>query len=348
MTALAGVAASAREHVSKRSLAARVEERLIIPSYASRWSFASVFLHRVMSLPLQLAGQAYRRSVRLGGERIEMLSLGREKLIEPLCTRLFGQLPTPRYEGRRLALNPDSLSEPGAGLILAEVHRWLVPAFRRAGWLIVPHSVRWHGELASVPPAHPSKSLLANLAKVRKHQFSLVQGTSPEDWNEFYTAMVQPQARARHGASAWIASRPFIQSLAKRGTLHLIVENGIRVAGACTVSYGDKLWFPILGVRHGDPQLLQRGASVAALALPVEWARANGYRRLDLGRTGPFVNDGLQHYKRKWGLAPVRDPLSHVTAVWIGSAEVRQAFSRDPVLVENDEDGLEVYAGGSR
>jgi hypothetical protein len=97
-------------------------------------------------------------------------------------------------------------------------------------------------------------------------------------------------------------------------------------------------------VKQGDPQLLQRGASVATLALPLEWARANGYRRLDLGRTGPFVNDGLQEYKRKWGFAPVPDPLAHLSAVWIGSAEVRQALSRDPVLVE-DGTGLTVYAG---
>ena len=344
MTTLAGIAPSARELPSKRSLTARVEELLLIPSYASRWSFASVFLHRALSLPFQLAGQACRRSVHLGGERLELLSLGREKRIEPFCTRLFSQLPTARYEGRRLALNPESLTRSGADLVVVEVHRWLAPSFRRAGWLIVPHSVRWYGEVATVPPIRPSKSLLANLAKVRKHGFSLTQGGSAEDWNEFFTTMVQPQARARHGESAWIASPPFLQRIAERGTLHLVSENGVRVAGACTIAHGDTLWFPLLGVRQGDPELLQRGASVAALALPVEWARAHGYRRLDLGRTGPFVNDGLQHYKRKWGFAPVRDPLTHLTAVWIGSTQVRQAFSRDPVLVEDDA-GLTIYAG---
>jgi len=327
-----------------RSLAAEVEERLLVPSYASRWAFAPISAHRTMSLPLQLMGQAQRRTVHVGATRIEVLGIGRKKLIDPLCTRLFGELPAPRSEGWQVAWSPGGLTYFETDLIVVEVHRWMAPRFRRAGWLIVPNSVRWHGDLASVPPPEPSRSLLANLAKIRKHDFSLIQAAGPEDWAEFYETMVEPQAWARHGSTAWLPSRAFRRQLAQRGTLHLVMENGVRIAGACTISHGDMLWFPLLGVRHGDPQLLQRGASVAALALPLEWARRQNYRRVDFGRTGPFVNDGLQHYKRKWGFVPVPDPLTHVTAVWIGSEAARQAFRREPVLVEH-EVGLQTYAG---
>jgi hypothetical protein len=126
--------------------------------------------------------------------------------------------------------------------------------------------------------------------------------------------------------------------------LHLVVEDGVRVAGACCLPHGDLLWFPLLGVKKGDAQLLRRGAGVAALALPLEWARRESYRRIDLGRTGPFVYDGLQQYKRTWGFVPVPDPLSLVMAVWIGSEAARQAFVREPVLIE-DRNGLRTYGG---
>lgn len=328
----------------RRSLAARVEERLLIPSYASSWAFAPISAHRTMSLPLQLVGQSQRRTVHFGATPIEVLGIGRQKLIDPLCARLFGELPIARSEGRQLAWSPGGLTYLETDLVVAEVHRWMAPRFRRAGWLIVPSSVRWHGDLASVPPPEPSRSLLANLAKVHRHGFSLVQATGPDDWAEFYQTMVEPQARARHGLAAWLPSPAFRREIARRGTLHLVVENGVRVAGACTIPHGDLLWFPLLGVREGDPQLLQRGASVAALALPLEWARNQNYRRVDLGRTGPFVNDGLQQYKRNWGFLPVPDPLTHVTAVWLGSNAARQAFRREPVLVE-DGVGLRTYAG---
>ncbi len=327
-----------------RSLAARVEESLLIPSYASRWAFAPISAHHTMSLPLQLVGEAQRRSIQSGATRIEVLGIGREKLIDPLCARLFGPLPAPRSEGRHHTWSPSALAHLEADLVVAEVHRWMAPRFRRAGWLTVPSSVRWHGDVTSVPPQEPSRSLLANLAKIRKHGFSLVQANEPDDWAEFYETMVEPQARARHGSKVWLPSAAFHRKLAQRGTLHLVVDNGVRVAGACTIPRGDTLWFPLIGVREGDPGLLQRGASVAALALPLEWARKQNYRRFDLGRTGPFVNDGLQQYKRKWGFVPVPDPLAHFTALWVGSDAARQAFRYQPVLVE-DGMGLRTYAG---
>jgi hypothetical protein len=327
-----------------QSFAARVEERLLIPSYASRWAFAPISAHRTMSLPLQLMGQAQRRTVQLGAAHLEVLGIGRQKLVDALCARLFGELPIPRPEGRHPIWSPGGLAHLEADLVVAEVHRWMAPRFRQAGWLTVPSFVRWHGEVTSVPPQEPSRSLLANLAKIRKYGFSLLQATGPGDWAEFYETMVEPQARARHGSKVWIPSPSFRRKLAQRGTLHLVVENGVRVAGSCTIARGDMVWFPLIGVREGDPELLQRGASVAALALPLEWARKQNYRRFDLGRTGPFVNDGLQQYKRKWGFVPVPDPLTHFTALWLGSDAARQIFRQQPVLAE-DGIGLRTYAG---
>jgi hypothetical protein len=346
MASVLAVLPAPAEGAPRRSLAARVEERLLMPSYASRWAFAPISAHRIMSLPLQLAGQVQRRSVYVGARQVVLLGIGREKLIDPLCTRLFGELPIPLHQGRRLTWSPRGLAHPEADLVVAEVHRWMAPSFRRAGWLVVPSAVRWHGDLANVPPVEPSRSLLANLAKIRKHDFRLVQAAGADDWAAFYETMVEPQARARHGSAAWLPSQAFRRQIAQSGTLHLVLENGVRVAGACTIPHGDKLWFPLVGVRQGDPQLLQRGAGVAALALPLEWARKQNYRQVDVGRTGPFVNEGLQQYKRNWGLVPVPDPLAHLTAVWLGSDAGREAFRREPVLVE-DGVGLRAYAGES-
>lgn len=335
-----------RDRLSEtRSLAAEVEERLLVPAYSSRWAFAPIVAHRGLSLPLQLIGQMRRRSVTFAGAPVNIVEIGREKQIRELCSRLFGELPPPIFKLRRALWSPAALAgESDADIILAEVHRWMAPRFRRAGWLTVPSSVRWVGELATIPPPDRSHGLRENLRKLRKQGFQIEQTDAPKDWDEFYTEMVGPQALARHGPAAWLPSRRLIAEFAQAGTLHLITRGGERVAGICTIPRGDTLWFALSGVRHGNPALLKDGAGFAILALTIEWARAQGYRRLDAGRTGPFTNDGLQQFKRRWGFVPIPDPLSHLVAVRINAAAVRQAFARAPVLTE-DWRGLRAYAG---
>jgi hypothetical protein len=227
---------------------------------------------------------------------------------------------------------------------MAEVHRWMAPRFQRSGWLIVPEAVRWEGALSQVPPMEPSRSLKDDLRKVRNNGYALTEGTLPQDWEEFYTEMVEPQSRSRHGAHAWLPSPRLMQELAAAGRLHLVSKDGVRVAGVCSVGQGDKLWLPLMGVRHGDPLLFRRGAGNAALALTYEWARGAGYRQVDVGRTSPFINDGIQQSKRKWGLSPRPDPLAHLVAILPKTEVARQAFAMEPVLVENGQ-ALHAYGG---
>lgn len=330
--------------VPVRSFRASVEERLLVPAYSSRWAFAPIAAHRSLAFPLQLAGMVHRWAIPVSGGTLQAVGIGRRKLVEPLCARLLGALPTAEQGSRRVLWSPASLAGMQADVVVAEVHRWMAPRFRRSGWLIVPEAVRWQGDLAEVPPVNPTRSLLEDLRKLRKRDFRLEHTTARRDWEQFYTGMVLPQARARHGESAWVPSPRLLDELARGGTLHLVVEGSERVAGACSVRFGDTLWLPLAGIRDGDPARLRQGAGIASMVLILAWAREQGCRRVDLGRTGPFVNDGIQQYKRKWGLHAVVDPLAHVNAVLVKSSSVREAFARQPVLVE-DGAGLRTYAG---
>lgn len=329
----------------RRSFAGTIEERLLVPAYSSRWAAVPITAHRGLALPFQLTGPVRRRSVRFADADLELLEIGREKLTAAVGSRLFGELPQPSRQSRRVVWSPAALQrEAGTDIVVAEVHRWMAPRFRRAGWLIVPQSVRWQGELVSIPPQDCSHGLLENMRKTRRQGFAIEQGSSATDWEEFYRVMVGPQALARHGPTAWVPSPQLMKEFSTVGILHFITQGGERVAGICTVPRGDTLWLAISGVRHGDPALLRRGAGFAILSLTIEWARSQGYRSLDAGRTGPFIKDGLQQFKRRWGMAPVPDPLAHVAAVWLASSSARQAFAREPVLVE-DGSSLRVYPG---
>ncbi|MFL5449902.1 MAG: GNAT family N-acetyltransferase [Gemmatimonadales bacterium] len=330
---------------NSRSLVSLVEERLLVPTYTSRWGRAPVLAHRSMALPLQLIGHVRRRQVQVGGQSVSLIEVGREKLLRSIGSRVLGELPPPVRQMRRALWSPEAVTEGAvADIVLAQVHRWMAPRFRRAGWLIVPQSVRWQGELAALPPKGCSHGLRENLRKMRRQNFELTQAGSDGDWQEFFDTMVRPQALARHGAGAWIPSQQLMDEFSRIGMLHFITRQGERLAGICTVSRGDTVWGAVSGVRQGDPSLMRQHAGFAVFALTIEWARAQGYRFFDAGRTGPFIHDGVQQFKRGWGLSPFPDPLSHVAAIWVGSDVVRQAFAREPVLTENGAD-LRVYTG---
>jgi hypothetical protein len=327
--------------------AAAIEERLLVPTYASRWSPLSVAAHRMLALPLQLRGAIRRRVVASGGREIALLEIGRAKVTELLCARLFGELPPPAYGAARSLRDPRAAAG-AAHLVVAEVHRWLAPRFRRAGWIVVPNQVRWEGDPARLPPADASKSLKDDLRKLRAQRFTLEHAAgTPEDWEEFATRMLAPNVSARFREDGWMPSPYLLRQFRERGELHFIVRDGVRVGGLCSLRSGDSVWLPLSAVRGGDPALLRAGVGVAAYALAFEWARQQGCARVDLGRTSPFFTDGVQQYKRKWGLTPVADPLAHLTAVWVGSDAARLAFAREPVLTEGDE-GLRLYTGGGR
>lgn len=328
-----------------RSIVATVEERLLVPTYTAHWGTAPLLAHRSLALPFQLTGRMRRRTFDFASRQIQVAEIGPDKRLVPFCTRLFGELPPPVHESRRVVWSPADLAFRGnADLILAEVHRWMAPRFRAAGWLIVPHVVGWQGELAQIPPKDMSHGLVDNLRKIRNQGFGIQQVNSTAEWDEFYRTMVVPQAVARYGARAWIPSRRLVTEFSRVGILHFITLFGEPVAGICTVARGKTLWLALSGIREGDPALLRRGAGFAILALTIEWARARGFTHIDAGRTGPFVKDGLQQFKRRWGLQPVSDPLSHVAAAWINSSIIRQAFAREPVLVD-DGQHLRAYAG---
>jgi hypothetical protein len=326
-------------------LAAAVEERLLVPTYGSRWRAASVAAHRSLALPLQLVGPARRRTVPFQGQQLHLLEIGREKLTAELAGGLLGELPAAAADAVRALWNPATLAVPDADLILVEVHRWMAPRFRRAGWLMVPDAVRWEGELAQVPPPKPSRSLLEDLKKIQRYGYTVEHTNALSEWDEFESTMVRPLARTRHGEKAWLVSPRLLQQLARTGTLHLVSLEGKRVAGVCSVPRGDTVWIPLSGIRNGDPTLMRRGAGVAALAAMLDWAREQGFRWVDGGRTSPFLRDGVQQFKRKWGLRPVSEPLAHVVAMWVGSPLGRSVLARSPVLIET-VDGLATYPGG--
>jgi hypothetical protein len=327
------------------SLAGFIEERFLVPAYSSARAPMWIAAHRALSMPFQLQAPARRFTARFEGEELKIVAIGPSKRLRPVFRRLFDEVQQVEITTTRTIWQPQWLGDLDADLVVAEVHRWVADDFRQAGWKIMPDSVRWSGDAAHLPPALPCHSLREDLRKMRRYQYALEEVSGPEAWDEFYRTMLLPQALARFGDAAWLPSRRFLKELAAKGVLHFLSRERERIAGGITVRHGDTLWMPLLGIRGGDQALLQQGATVALFFKIFEWARAQGCRRIDFGRTSSFVKEGVHRNKSKWGLIPAPEPLAHLLAMRIGSAPaLRRAFAAQPVLMEGSA-GLELYSG---
>jgi hypothetical protein len=57
-----------------------------------------------------------------------------------------------------------------------------------------------------------------------------------------------------------------------------------------------------VGVRDGNIAYVEKGALTASYYLTIEWAKDQGYDRIDFGYCRPFLRDGVFTYKKRWGM----------------------------------------------
>jgi len=326
-------------------LAEDVKERILIQTQCSPRPWIGIAARAMLTLPLQARGGARRYAASSDGETLDVLTIGREGSLH-LPERVMDSLGEPERLGHRGLWSPRRLGRRCGDLVVAEIHPLAAPRFRKAGWIVVPHAVRWEASLASIPPSKPGHSLADDLRRVRNRGYALERAGSPPDWEEFFSEMVTPLARERFGRDGWTPNRRLRRDLAALATLLFVrTEEEGRVAGICVVRAGAKAWTPALGVKAAERRLVREGAVAAAYLAVIELARSEGLERVDFGRTSPFLNDGLHRYKRKWGLVPAVDRIVQLSAVWLDTerSALRRAFAREPVLI--DDGGLRVFAG---
>ncbi len=310
---------------------------------ANRW----IAGYRALHLPFALMGTARRYRVALESDDATVVCVGRQERFRRLLTRVFGgRAQLEQVSPLRPMWNPDWFWPADAAVVAVELHPSVASKFRAAGWLICPEFVRWRGIVSQMPPADPSRSLRLDLRRIRRSGYALEEAAGSErDWDQFKREMLIPYAARRFGEKARIPVPALLRRLETHGHLLFLTKRGERVAGQAVLCRGDELWLAGLGVKDGDLTLLREGAVAGLYALTIEWAREQGVRHIDAGRSPAFKLDGLADYKRKWGMTPMQEPFSHLIAVRTDPAHeaVRLAIAREPFWIESEGAGLEIY-----
>jgi hypothetical protein len=137
--------------------------------------------------------------------------------------------------------------------------------------------------------------------RIRKYQLQVDVTRDPEKVRHFHQEMYVPTTLESHGDGAYLIGLNTLHHWLENGDL-LMVRNAEQEIGGMVLSYdgGNPLTaFP--GVLRADRRFLQQGAMGALYLCCVERAAAKGYRKLNLGRSRPFLLDGVMQYKKKLG-----------------------------------------------
>jgi hypothetical protein len=151
--------------------------------------------------------------------------------------------------------------------------------------------------------AHWSRSAKANIARVKRSQFSFDVVCGDAWVAEFRRRMHRPSMRNRHGARAYVVSRRAMARYAgtEGSELLRIFREGRWVAGSLNRSTPDgyRLW--VVGWRDGDAAERRNGVISATYWFNFQRAAALGHRRILLGSVEPYLEDGILTYKGHWG-----------------------------------------------
>lgn len=177
-----------------------------------------------------------------------------------------------------------------------------------------------------------------NLRKIRKYHFTCEETQDFDKLHEFYHYMYLPHLQQRLGNMAHVASLGYMRGLLENGTLLLLNNRIVDLAGMLINVRGSTPRAAFIAVRHADPEYLRQGAMSALYYHGIAWAQSKGYRQMDFGHCRPVMSDGLFRYKRKWGMHVEKsDEKYRMLYLWCGklSWALQQCFEATPLVCEH-------------
>lgn len=244
---------------------------------------------------------------RSGGKPLSVAFAGPADLKDAVRKRAFGAEvkesplgPVPVW----LSSSALAARAPAADLVIRFVPFHYEGLSRRGVLARLPAWVRMQIALRDEACIARGKEKLARMrGKAKRAGFSFALASRESEYVDFYDRMHAPYVRDRHGDGASLQSREETLAKLMSGAWRLLlVKSGESALGGGTVEFdGKTARFWQLGVRDGDPALLEAGAADAVYTFVVDEARARGCEILHLGHSRPFTRDGVLEYKRMLG-----------------------------------------------
>ena len=284
-----------RGQVGRKRLRSELPSRLLDPA---RFLVGLVRRHNLYLL------EGLARSA---GKPLKILFAGPEDLKDCVFKRAFGPGASERHLGRvplRLSCEAIAARAPGADLVIRHVRR-VLEGLPRGGILArLPAWVRTEIDLRSPECLACGKKKIARIGRATgRAGFTAELARVEAEFIDFYDAMHLPLVLSRHGQGASVQKREEVLAGLRTGRLELLLikKDGLAVAGGTMEFTRSRARFWQIGVRDGDPALIEAGAAGAFYYHMLSLCRDRGTAVLNLGHNRPFARDGVFEYKRLLG-----------------------------------------------
>ncbi|MEI6088442.1 MAG: GNAT family N-acetyltransferase [Bacteroidota bacterium] len=147
-----------------------------------------------------------------------------------------------------------------------------------------------------------TSKLRQTIKKIKKTGFTYSISTDNDWFEQFYNCYYVPSMVGRHAEDAYVMAKDEIMDLLNLpGTEFLnVFLSGVCIASAIAIHEGDKYIYTKVGWLNGDNYYLDQGVNTAIYQLLIERAFELGCKKISLGGTPPFLENGVLKFKAKW------------------------------------------------
>lgn len=190
-----------------------------------------------------------------------------------------------------------------------------------------------------------SGRLQADLRRLRKLPHHIETTRAPSEIYRFYCEFYEPYIRATFGPGACLSSWAEVKAHLGQSELFWVMQDRERLAGQIVLYEPERVRAWCLGVKTGGRQLVRAGVIAALYDGEIRHLAGNGYTRLHVGASRPFLTDGVLRFKRKWGMRLVDHSARGLLFMPRRASEALRAFlASNPFVCVNGSGKMQASA----
>jgi len=186
-------------------------------------------------------------------------------------------------------------------LMVAQVPKSTVILFGKKKCFYIPLWVEGEVDISvDIPRLINNESLKSDIRRIKRSKLHFELTHELSQFHNFYYNMYLPYITKAHGNTAIIMKYDSMKKEFKKCDLLFIKKEKEYIAGVL-ITYTKnvaRLWS--LGVKDGNLEYIKDGAVGAIFYFSFLHLKEKGFRRVNVGGSRPFYNDGILWYKKKW------------------------------------------------